>query len=63
MWGFKECEVNVSAAGYQLEGRVTVEGRSFGFGRRGEGGGDDSFVGCTCGWEGCRSVKCLWGIS
>ena len=38
MWGFKQCEVNVSEeAGYQLKGRVTVEGRCIGSEIREEG--------------------------
>ena len=38
MWGFKECEVHVTEeAGFQLEGRMSVEGRDIGSGGRKEG--------------------------
>ena len=38
VWGFKECEVHVSeGAGYQLEGRMSLEGRDIGSEIREEG--------------------------
>ena len=56
VWGFKECEVHVSeGAGYQLEGRMSLEGRDIGSGGRKEGSEEGGWD--TCGREMCQSLK------